>query len=79
MSETKADERDELLEFAWVVIANAGGGDWDRASDEWREAAVRFRERWHVLIGVAPMLAYCPGCRASVDGVGRCDCASATR
>jgi hypothetical protein len=45
----------DLLEFAWGIIANAGGGNWDRETDEWRESAVRFRERWFVLIGTARM------------------------
>jgi hypothetical protein len=36
------------LELAWGLIANAYGGDWDKASDEWREAATRWRdEHWH--------------------------------
>jgi hypothetical protein len=37
----------DLLEAAWGLIANAGGGDWERESPQWREAAVAWRERWH--------------------------------
>jgi hypothetical protein len=37
------------LEMAWVIIANANGGDWDSASDEWREAAVKWRDEYHAL------------------------------
>ncbi len=36
----------ELAELAWGVIANASGGNWDRQSQEWQEAAIRWRERW---------------------------------
>ena len=36
------------LELAWGLIANAYGGDWELASDEWRETAIRWRdEHWH--------------------------------
>ena len=34
----------DLLELAWGVIANAGGGDWDKESKEWQNAAVRWRD-----------------------------------
>ena len=32
------------VELAWGLIANAYGGDWDEATDEWRQAAVRWRD-----------------------------------
>lgn len=35
-----------LLEEAWGIIANAGGGDWSRESEQWREAAVAFRQKY---------------------------------
>jgi hypothetical protein len=40
----KADR--DLLELAWGIIANAGGGDWSTQTQEWQDAAVRWRERW---------------------------------
>lgn len=41
----------DALESAWGLIANVHGGDWDRASEEWREAAIRWRdENWHPLV-----------------------------
>lgn len=39
--------QDDLIETAWALIANAGGGDWDRESPEWREAAAKWRDRFH--------------------------------
>jgi hypothetical protein len=43
-----AAEPDEALEIAWGIIANAYGGNWDLATEEWREAAIRWRdEHWH--------------------------------
>ena len=41
----------ELLESAWGIIANAYGGDWDLASPTsgWKEAAERWRDRYHVI------------------------------
>jgi hypothetical protein len=38
---------DDLLEYAWTIIANAGGGDWTRETPEWQEAAAKFREQYH--------------------------------
>lgn len=35
---------EDLCETAWTIIANAPG--WDTDTD-WRQAAIRWRERWH--------------------------------
>ena len=35
-----------LIELAWGLIANAYGGNWDNASDDWRGAAERWRNQW---------------------------------
>lgn len=36
------------LEAAWGLIANAHGGDWSKATPEWRAAAERWRDQvWH--------------------------------
>jgi len=45
-----SEERDEMfdhLEMAWVLIANANGGNWDLASGEWRTSAEKWRDRYH--------------------------------
>lgn len=34
-------------EMAWTIIANAYGGDWSLASEEWRAAATRWRDAYH--------------------------------
>lgn len=34
----------EILDLAWGLIANAGGGDWDKETPEWRGAADRWRD-----------------------------------
>lgn len=48
MAKTMTDrEKDEMLDLAWGIIANASGGDWDLQSPEWREAAERWRDRYH--------------------------------
>lgn len=54
VAEAVAAERARLLDLAmdaWGVIANAGGGDWDRETPGWRDAAERWRDRFHVEIG----------------------------
>ena len=38
--------KDDLLERAWVLIANAGSGDWTRETEEWRRAAEKWRDSW---------------------------------
>ena len=42
-------DKDELLELAWAIIANANGGDWDRATKEWKEAAETWRDGYFAL------------------------------
>ena len=37
----------DLVEYAWGIIANAGGGDWRNESDEWQGAAIRWRTQYH--------------------------------
>jgi hypothetical protein len=34
----------KAIEFAWGIIANAHGGDWSKATPEWREAAEKWRD-----------------------------------
>lgn len=41
--------RDDLLYAAWGIIANAGGGDWDRETFEWIEAARKWRDKYHAI------------------------------
>lgn len=38
--------REELLESAWGLIANAYEGFWERASNEWFHAAGKWRDKW---------------------------------
>lgn len=43
-----------LLEMAWVIIANAGGGDWGKELPDWRAAAERWRDDYHREVPGAP-------------------------
>ncbi len=36
----------DLLELAWGIIANAGGGDWEKESKEWQDAAIKWRDNY---------------------------------
>ena len=36
-----------MLESAWGIIANAGGGNWESQTPEWQEAAKKWREAYH--------------------------------
>jgi hypothetical protein len=54
-----AAEPVEALEIAWGIIANAYGGNWDLATEEWREAAIRWRdEHWHPRLPTAEPVAW---------------------
>lgn len=37
---------DEAIIDAWGVIANAGEGNWPSESDDWQEAAARWRDKY---------------------------------
>jgi hypothetical protein len=36
----------EAAEIAWGIIANAHGGDWEKATPEWKAAAERWRDKY---------------------------------
>ena len=40
----------DLLEEAWGLIANAGMGDWEKETPEWRIAAGRWRDEYHTAL-----------------------------
>lgn len=46
------DDTAGLLDEAWGIIANAGGGDWTKESEEWQRAAERWRARYFKDTGV---------------------------
>ena len=51
--EKTAIEKDELLELAWGLIANAGEGSWEREHPFWVKAAERWRDRYHAMLRAA--------------------------
>ena len=44
------EERADILEWAWSVIANAGGGNWKLETPEWQEVAAKWRDEYHKLL-----------------------------
>ena len=40
----------DMLGAAWGIIANAGGGNWLLESEEWRDAATRWRDAYHRIL-----------------------------
>jgi len=52
--EIEEEEEKELLGLAWGLIANAYGGDWGDAPtiSGWKEAAERWRDRYHATLRV---------------------------
>ena len=43
----------DLIGMAWVIIANAHGGDWDVAPEDWRNAARTWRDEYHASLPVS--------------------------
>lgn len=49
ISSTLLSERKKLADAAemlWVVLANVNGGDWSKQSEEWKEAAKKWRDNY---------------------------------
>ena len=44
----------DLLQAAWGIIANAGGGNRDNETPEWQEAAAQWRDAYHDTLKEAP-------------------------
>ena len=40
----------DFIDTAWGVIANAHGGSFQNATPEWRGAAERWRDNYHILL-----------------------------
>jgi len=40
----------DAAEMLWVVIANVSGGDWSKQTQEWQDAAARWRDNYFVAI-----------------------------
>jgi hypothetical protein len=53
-AEAERDRRCRDAEMAWNIIANVSGGDWTQQSDEWREAATRWRDQYFAALGTSP-------------------------
>ncbi len=52
MSPTPEDEKGDLLDYAWAVIANVGHkiGGWEVQDPEWVEGAERWRDRFFAYV-----------------------------
>jgi hypothetical protein len=72
----------DALYQAWTIIANASGGDWSQQSDEWQEAAKRWRDEvFHPLLGgsvspPSPEPERCPTCGSDDPAGIALECAS---
>ena len=62
------DLLEDLLMTAWGIIANAGGGDWDTQTPEWKAAAERWRDRWHATLPAANLSHLPSGGAVQSDG-----------
>ena len=37
----------EAMNMAWAIIANAGGGDWQKEDAQWQKAAAHWRDNYY--------------------------------
>lgn len=42
----KLDNVLDAAEMLWIVLANVSGGDWQKQTPEWREAAAKWRDNY---------------------------------
>jgi hypothetical protein len=47
LREEDAARMEEAINAAWVIVANAYGGDWTQASAEWKKAAEAWRDTYY--------------------------------
>lgn len=38
---------DDLLEYGWAILANVSDGDWTKQSEDWQEAVMKWRDKYH--------------------------------
>ncbi len=43
----------DCAEYGWTIIANASGGNWDKETKDWQEAAARFRTQYYACLDAA--------------------------
>ncbi len=55
----------DMLEAAWGIIADAGGGNWQTQGDDWQLAAEKWRDGYDAVLGA--YTAHDPG-EVEVDG-----------
>lgn len=47
----------DAAEMLWVVLANVSGGDWTKQSDDWQEAAARWRDYYFAALNAEAKIA----------------------
>lgn len=47
----------DAAEMLWVVLANVSGGDWTKQSQEWQDAAARWRDYYFQAVEGLPSVA----------------------
>jgi hypothetical protein len=65
--ETPSTSRLDLLYGAWVLVANAGGGDWDTLDPVWRRAAEQWRDQFDTALQDVPLTDKGRGLAAAVN------------
>jgi len=46
----KCDALDKAAEMLWAVLANVSGGDWTKQTQEWQDAAAKWRDNYFATI-----------------------------
>ncbi len=67
MPETSPASHLDLLYGAWVLVANAGGGDWATLDPVWRRAAEQWRDQFDTALQDVPLTDKGRGLAAAVN------------
>ena len=54
----KKSTSSSMLEMAWVILAKAHGGSWDLASDDWRGAVEKWRDKYFTMLKEEKQMKY---------------------
>lgn len=54
----ECNRREELLSYAWAILANVSGGNWSKQNPSWEHAVVQWRAEYFSLLSDADRIYY---------------------
>lgn len=59
----EVEHREDILSYAWTLLANVSGGDWTKQSPDWQNAVKRWREHYFSLLSDRDRVYYLMRCK----------------